>query len=207
MTVTLKSLFTLALLGITLNTYADSSPQLLQNIQKRLATDNVVRGDFTQQRQLAGVKKTLNAQGRFVVDKQRGVIWQTVKPFSQTTRITRNEIVQRDGSQVLMKMSADKEPVVKTISSVLFAVSAGDVQTLTSYFKHNGTMDNGRWQVTFTPKNAGLAKVIRQLQLSGDTAVQQVTLTGASGDLTRIEFKQVSTGKALTADENKQFNQ
>lgn len=200
-----NTVFAVALSCMALTAYADNSPQLLQNIQKQLTTDNVIRGEFTQQRQLSGVKKTLHAQGHFTVDKQRGVIWQTVKPFNQSTQITRREITQKDGSQILMKMSADKEPVVKTISSVLFAVSAGDVQTLTSYFNHDGSINGHRWQITFTPKNAALAKVIRELQLSGGNAVQHVVLTGASGDITRIEFKLITVGKTLTADEIRQF--
>ena len=178
---------------------------LLNTIQSRLTVATVIRGDFTQTRQLAGIKKPLVAKGSFVVEKTRGVLWRTLTPFPQTTRVTQGEILQKDGDRVLMSLSADKEPAAHAISRILFSLFAGDMSALAEYFDYTGQIDGGGWQLSFTPREAGLRTVIGSMSLEGDSVVRQVTLTSAAGDITRIVFSNAATAAALTADERAQF--
>ena len=184
---------------------AADDPALLREIQSRLAVDAVIRGDFTQTRQLTGIKKPLVAKGTFVVEKARGVLWRTLTPFPQTTRITQGEILQKDGERVLMALRADQEPAIHAISRVLFSAFAGDLSALTEYFDYTGRVDGSNWQISFTPRQDGLRAVIASLTLEGDRVVRQVTLTSAAGDITRIAFPNVATAAALTADERARF--
>ncbi|MDR2711197.1 MAG: outer membrane lipoprotein carrier protein LolA [Burkholderiales bacterium] len=186
--------------------HAAGDPALLRAVQSQLADDTVVRGDFTQTRQLAGIKKPLTAKGTFVVEKTRGVLWRTQTPFPQTLRVKQGEILQKDGDRVLMVLRADQEPAVNAISRVLFSLFAGDLATLADFFDYTGKIDKGKaWQLSFTPRNDGLRAVIASLSLEGDKVVRQVTLTSAAGDITRITFSNVGTAAALTADERAQF--
>ena len=179
---------------------------LLTSIQSRLAIDTVIRGDFTQTRQLAGVKKPLTAKGSFTVEKTRGVLWRTLTPFPQTMRITQGEILQKDGERVLMNLRAEKEPAVNAISRVLFSLFAGNISTLAEFFDHDGELvGNTGWRAHFTPRDAGLKAVIGSLSLEGDSVVRQVTLTSAAGDVTRIAFSNTATASALTDDERAWF--
>ncbi|MCL2524630.1 MAG: outer membrane lipoprotein carrier protein LolA [Betaproteobacteria bacterium] len=184
---------------------AAGDPALLRTIQSQLADDMVVHGDFTQTRQLAGVKKPLLAKGAFVVEKTRGVLWRTLTPFPQTMRVTQGEILQKDGDRVLMLLRADQEPAVNAISRVLFSLFAGDLSALAEFFDYTGRAGSSGWQLSFTPKNDGLRAVIGSMALEGDKVVRRVTLTSAAGDVTHIAFSNVATAAALTADERAQF--
>ena len=197
-------LFSLGL-GLSIPAWAADDPALLHTIQSQLAVDMVVRGDFTQTRQLAGIKKPLVAKGTFVVEKTRGVLWRTLTPFPQTMRVTQGEILQKDGDRVLMVLRADQEPAVNAISRVLFSLFAGDISALAEFFEYTGRTGGGSWQLSFTPRNDGLRAVIGLLSLEGDNVVRQVTLTSAAGDVTRIAFSNVTTAAALTADERALF--
>ncbi|MDR2207506.1 MAG: outer membrane lipoprotein carrier protein LolA [Azoarcus sp.] len=202
----LLSGFILCGLGLTASAQAADDPALLRSVQSRLATDTVIRGDFTQTRQLTGVKKTLASNGVFVVEKTRGVLWRTLSPFPQTTRVTQGEILQKDGDRVLMTLRADQEPAVNAISRVLFSLFAGDLTTLAEYFDHHGQLDGDTgWQLSFAPRDAALRTVIASLSMEGDRVVRRVTLTSAAGDVTRIAFTNAVTASALTADEHAQF--
>jgi len=178
---------------------------LLNTIQSRLALDEVTRGDFTQTRQLVGIGRPLVANGSFVVGKKQGVLWRTLTPFPQTMRITQGEILQKDDTRVLMVLRAEQEPAVSAISHVLFSLFAGNVSALAEYFDYTGKIDNGGWQLSFTPRDVRLRAVIGSLSLEGDDAVRLVTLTSAAGDITRIAFSNMTTAAALTADERAQF--
>ena len=69
-------------------------------ITQAVARPDVLRGQFTQQKQVSGFKNPLRSQGQFVVARQHGVIWTTLKPFPSEVVITADRILsrQRDGS-------------------------------------------------------------------------------------------------------------
>ncbi|KAF0813787.1 Outer-membrane lipoprotein carrier protein [Andreprevotia sp. IGB-42] len=204
----MKCLLPAALLAamLMMTGHVASASELLDKVAKQVTDSAVVRGNFVQTRELVGVKKPLKSEGRFVVDKQRGVVWQTARPFNNKLRISRQEIVQKDGDQVLMRMSADKEPAVKTVGSVLFALFAGDFATLERYFNVSGEAGNNGWQLQLTPRDAALGKLIGKLALDGGKTIAHVRLEGGSGDITRIDLKEVVNSDRLSASEAADFD-
>ncbi|GHT92005.1 hypothetical protein AGMMS49545_08870 [Betaproteobacteria bacterium] len=184
---------------------AAHAEDVLQAVEKQLILEPVVRGEFVQTRKIAQIKKPLVSNGRFLVARNYGVIWENVSPITQTTRLTRNEIVQTDGNTTLMKLNAEKEPVVRIINSILFSVFSGDVAALAKVFDYSGKIEGTRWRLTFTPKDKNLARLIQELRLEGGRDVSSVELEGAAGDVTRIEFKATAHDKTLSDAEKKQF--
>ncbi|GLS06348.1 outer-membrane lipoprotein carrier protein [Chitiniphilus shinanonensis] len=166
----------------------------LSQVEQRLDRARVVRGEFTQLRQLVGVKKPLRASGRFLVDRERGVLWRTEQPFAQSLRITRDQIVQRSGGQETLRLDARREPVVGTIGGVLFALFAGDFDALARHFEVDASVNGPRWQVKLKPRDAALGKLVAGLTLDGAATVQHIALDSAGGDSTRIEFSGVTVG-------------
>jgi hypothetical protein len=175
--------------------------ELLHDVEARLDHVRVSRGEYVQEKRLVGIARPLRGRGSFVVDRERGVLWRTEAPFKSVLRITRGEIVQSDGHQVLMHLAAEREPAVKAVSAVLFATFAGDLGALAQYFSFEGDAGGAAWHLTLRPKDPGLARLIRSLELDGEHEVRRVELTAASGDLLHIEFQKVETSGAPTAAE------
>ncbi len=184
-----------------------SSENVLQQIKVCMNDEPVIRGNFEQIRELQGVPQVLKSEGYFVIDRTVGVLWQTIKPFTHTTRITHGEITQKDGETTLFSLTAQKEPTIAAVSNVLFSIFSGDIVALTQYFEYTGTVEKNGWILTFTPKNIALKKIIHELSISGNTHVQFIKLTAASGDISTIRFFQTRTDATLTADEKVQFEQ
>ena len=201
-----RCLMTLMILLASMSASAD---ELIARIQQQLDPAPVLRGEFVQTRELTGLKRPLKSSGRMVVDKARGVLWKTEKPIAGTLRVSRQEIVQKDGSQVLMRLSAEREPAVKTIGSVLFSLFSGDLATLDRYFSHRGSLQrrDGKpgWELQLTPREATLASLIQRIEIKGNSNAEEITLKTESGDLTRIEFLQMRAGQALNAEEVAEF--
>ncbi|MDR2031128.1 MAG: outer membrane lipoprotein carrier protein LolA [Azoarcus sp.] len=178
---------------------------LLDEVRARLVLEPVTRGEFLQTRRLAQIKKPLVSSGRFLVARDVGVIWEGVAPFAQTTRLTRNEILQTHGQETVTRLSADKEPVVGVIHAILFGVLSGDIEALAQRFDYSGSVTGEAWRLDFTPRDAGLARFVRSLSLSGGRDIGQVEITNAAGDVTHIEFKaQVHAGE-LAGEDRKRF--
>jgi hypothetical protein len=194
-----------AVLSVFLACTAVHAEDLLQGIQSQLALEPVIRGEFVQTRKLAQIKKPLVSHGRFLVAKDHGVIWEQVTPIAQMTRLTSDEIVQTDGGTILMQVSADKEPLVKIINGVLFAVFSGDVMALARLFDYSGETEKNVWRIRFTPQDANLARLIRELRLEGGRDISSVEMESAAGDVTRIEFGALTHDKTLSDEEKKRF--
>jgi hypothetical protein len=177
----------------------------LAGARARLAPEPVTQGEFVQTRELAGIRKALVSNGRFVVARGLGVLWEDLAPFVRTMRITQGEILQTADGEALMRLSADREPVVGVITGILFGVLAGDLDALSRGFDASGEVEGERWRLEFTPKDVHLARLIRALVLRGARDIERVEIISAAGDATRIEFRAISHAREIPADLRKRF--
>jgi hypothetical protein len=174
----------------------------IAKISAMLAKPAIMCGRFDQTKQLTGMKKPLASQGRFCVVGGKGVMWRTLKPFPNTLRLTRDEIVAFQGERVSMRLDAKQEPTVRMINSVLFSLLSGELGTLDTLFEVDGTADAGSWKVALKARQPALAKAIGAIALDGGAYVKNITINEASGDHTAIVFSEIKTGEgAITADE------
>jgi hypothetical protein len=173
----------------------------IAKIQSMLAKPEQLCGRFDQTKQLVGMKKPLASHGRFCVVAGKGVLWRTLKPFPNTLRLTRDEIVHFQGERVAMRLEAKQEPTVRMINSVLFSLLAGDLAQLETLFEVEGSADT-TWKVSLEARAPALAKAIGTISLDGGAYVKNIRISEASGDRTDIVFSEIKTGAgAVTPDE------
>jgi hypothetical protein len=174
----------------------------IAKIQAMLSKPSLMCGRFDQTKQLAGMKKPLASQGRFCVVAGKGVMWRTIKPFPNTLRLTRDEIVAFQGERVSMRLDAKQEPTVRMINSVLFSLLSGELGSLDTLFEVDGTAEASSWKVALKARQPALAKAIGAISLEGGAYVKTIHIDEASGDHTTIVFSEIKTGEgAITADE------
>ena len=179
---------------------AIGAPAPLAKIEAMLARPAQMCGRFDQTKQLAGMKRPLASNGRFCVVAGKGVLWRTLKPFPNTLRLTRDEIVTYQGERVAMRLEAKQEPTVRMINSVLFAMLGGDLKQLETLFEVDGSIDTD-WHVALKARQPGLAKAIGAISLDGATYVKNIHIVEDSGDRTDIVFSDIKTGPAALLPE------
>ncbi len=190
---------------------APSMPSLVTGLRERLIQSAVLRGQFEQNKKISGFKKPLLSRGDFLIVRERGVIWRTLTPFASTLRLTRGEIVAKQDGAVAFRLSASKEPSVRVINGLLFALLKGDVSGLTEQFDVQGNfgkvVDDKNWQLVLTPKSAALAKIMSRIELAGDQFVRRIQIDEANGDQTSIRFSNQRTEpEQLSLEEAAQFD-
>ena len=174
----------------------------IAKIQSMLAEPALMCGRFDQTKKLAGMKKPLASHGRFCVVGGKGVMWRTLKPFPNTLRLTRDEIVAFQGERVSMRLDAKQEPTVRMINSVLFSLLSGELSQLETLFEVNGATDVNTWKVALKARQPALAKAIGAISLEGGAYVKKILIDEASGDHTSIVFSDIKTGEgAITPEE------
>jgi hypothetical protein len=195
----------LALVLLTLISSIVRAEDLLVEIQKNMIDAPLIKGYFSQTRVLDGVAKPLKSQGYFIVDRSRGVVWVTEKPFSGSLRVTKNEILQKSENQILMKISAESEPAVKSVNEVLFTLFSGDVASLKKYFSYTGEFNKGSWFIRLKPTQGGMGKLIKSINMEGRLHVDKMTLEMETKDVTHIFFSETRSIKALSENEATYF--
>jgi hypothetical protein len=189
-------------LSLALSCAAVQAAAPIAKIQAMLSKPSLMCGRFDQTKQLTGMKKPLASQGRFCVVAGKGVMWRTVKPFPNTLRLTRDEIVAFQGERVSMRLDAKQEPTVRMINSVLFSLLSGELGSLDTLFEVDGTAEASSWKVALKARQPALAKAIGAISLEGGAYVKTIRIDEASGDHTNIVFSEIKTGEgAITADE------
>ncbi|WP_222846815.1 outer membrane lipoprotein carrier protein LolA [Chitinolyticbacter meiyuanensis] len=197
----------LTVAGLALACQMAVAADLAQSVKAQLAQPAVLRGDFVQHRKVVGFKKPLVSRGDFVVARERGVLWRTVKPFAGELRLTRDEIAATQDGQTAFRLDAAKEPAVRMINGLLFALLNGDVTALAGHFTLEGQVEAARWQLQLTPRTASLAKLMKSISLQGDAFVRHIEIEETGGDRTVIDFTgQRAEPAALNAEERARFD-
>ena len=202
----LVSVLVLAVAGVVVLPAAAADP--LAQVRAQVAQVPVLRGEFAQEKQVAGFKNPLRSNGRFLLARDKGVLWTTTAPFPSEIVITQDRILsrQRDGSR-RVEVDGKQQPGLRSVNAMMFALMSGDMKALTSTFDVKEEPAAGGWKMTLVPRSRQLAQAFSSVRLSGDRYVREVELREANGDLTRLRFSGMSEAPAtLSRDEAARFD-
>jgi outer membrane lipoprotein-sorting protein len=189
-------------------TWSAPAADTLAGVQQRVAQVAVLRGEFTQEKRIEGFKNPLRSEGRFLLARDKGVLWATLKPFPSEVVLTRERILsrQRDGS-TRVEMDARQQPALRSVNAMMFALMSGDVKALTGRFDAQAQLlPNNAWKLVLTPKAGPVAQAFKAIILEGDRYVRRVDIDERNGDRTHLQFSGMSEAPAqLTTDEARRF--
>ncbi|SBT12033.1 LolA family protein [Vibrio celticus] len=203
--------------GASENTIAVGS---ISDLQTVLSENSIVRGEFTQTRNMEMFAQPLTSQGTFLLDKSNGLLWTQATPFPVSLVLTDNKLSQRFADQPA-KIITDKEnPMAFYFSHIFLSVFHGDTQKLQEQFSlsfepataknsdesANSSSEYTRWTLTLKPKNAPMNAVFEAIILQGQGDIERIELREVRGDSTVIEFSQLSHLPEVLSDaEAQQF--
>lgn len=184
--------------GFSNPTQAQSKPTSL------IPEVNILRGEFEQIRTLKGFKNPLKSEGRFLLSKADGVVWQSIKPFASLIRISNSGTIVKLSDQQNQSKSNTKKPNA-ALSQIMLAMLSGNQVEMEKYFKIQRTERNGAWIIQLQPKG-GMARVFAHIEIKGERYIKQVLMQEKSGDQTELHFSALSEQpNVLTLEEKKYF--
>ena len=182
---------------------------VLAQLQQRVSQAAVLRGEFAQDKQVQGFKNPLRSSGRFLIAREHGVLWTTLKPFPSELVLTRDRILNRaaDG-KAHVAVDARQQPALRQVNAVMFALLSGDMKAMTAYFDLQPSVLAGdRWRLVLRPKGTAMARMFDSITLEGDRYVRQVVIEEHGGDRTRLQFTAMTDLPAtLSIDEARRFD-
>jgi hypothetical protein len=179
----------------------------LAEVQNQLASQEVVRAHFEQERWISTMPQPLRSSGHLVVSRTQGLWWQQEKPFALKLILTDERMMQQVAGQPPQIMTAQSSPQLFHIIQLLRAVIQADrkslEQSFTLLFQDLGSQG---WQLDLTPKGQPLDRLFKTITLTGQAQLQGVVLNDRQGDRTEIRFSQhVLSPSELSHEETQQF--
>jgi hypothetical protein len=162
-----------------------------------LASGEVLRGHFTQQRFLQGFNAPLTSTGSFILAPGRGVVWRGETPFVVVTVMGPGGLVQRVSGGATTHYPASRLPAIVRLYEIFGAALSGDWRKLESIFEVRRDGTESDWKVTLTPLRSGEGGLpLRQVVVRGGRYVDSVEVMRINGDWDRIEFSQQAPSRA-----------
>jgi hypothetical protein len=162
-----------------------------------LAANEVLRGQFVQERHLKGFNAPLRTEGRFVLAPGHGLIWQAEKPFAVDTVITPAGLAQQVNGTQTLRLESSKLPFLARLYDMLGGALAGNWGKLESDFTVSRSGDAQNWRVTMLPRKADdIAMPFRSIAVTGSRFVDTVVLAKPDGDSDVLTFLDQSVSSA-----------
>lgn len=188
---------------------AAASDASLAAVEARIGKVQVLRGGFEQEKRVEGFRNPLRSHGRFVLARDRGVLWTTETPFPSEVVLTGERILSRqpDGS-LRIEIDGRQQPALAAANAMMLALVGGDVRALSAHFEISAeVLPDGGWRLRLSPRRAALSRAFASIMLAGDRHVRDVEIIEAGGDRTRLRFVELSeTPARLRADEAARFD-
>lgn len=178
------------------------------DVRARLASPPVLRGEFAQEKRLAGFPAPLVSSGRFLLVRDRGIAWDTREPLASEVLLTADELVLRRGGGVTRRIAHRRSgPGARETQVLLRGLLAGDFDALAPRFEVvESAGDEGVWTLSLRPRAPALRRVFACIWVTGDTFVERVEIVSGEGERTVLVFSAVEAAEAPTAAEAARFD-
>jgi len=178
-------------------------PAEFASVTHRLQRVQVMRSQFTQQKQIKILKKPLISKGIVVFSQQQGLYWQIDSPLHSITIFTKQGIFEKKDGVVMRHTQAK----TGNFGELLTAIFAGDTATLAGYFDVYFSVETDGWRIGLRPKTELLQQALRKITLQGRQHVEEVVIEELRGDVTQLQFSAINTSPhQLTEQEQNYFN-
>ena len=179
----------------------------LDSLQQRFTEQPVVRAHFDQTRTIQDLPQPLRSQGKMLIARDKGLLWDQTSPFPMQLLLDDKRMVQAINGQPPQTVTAENNPQMFQFNHLLRALFQADRKVLEQNFRVEfADLGEGRWTLRLTPITTPLDKIFATIDLAGKTYLESIQLNDKQGDRTDIALSQHQlTPAQLTDDERQRF--
>ncbi len=169
-------------------------------VQEAAKNSITIESDFIQEKEMSVLSEKIVSKGKFYFKKEKKLRWEYTTPFPYLIIINEDQmLVKDDNSENRMNIQSNK--VLREINNVILGAVQGTL--LDDQKRFNTSFADARtwYSAKLTPKSSKLAESIREIVLyfnKNDYSVERLVMREASGDYTRIEFKDRKLNKPIS---------
>ena len=176
----------------------------MEDVRARITAGAVIRSQFTQTRTLPALSRPQVARGRVLISRADGIVWSIEQPSRLAYLMQPDGVSELAADGTRLRRDAGNS-VMARIGRILGALLTADAAAIGEDFQVEAEVSGRTWQVTLTPRSTALAQRLKGIRISGGEFVERVQIDAAGDDVTRIEFRDQSSGAELNPDERRLF--
>ncbi|MCP5079062.1 MAG: outer membrane lipoprotein carrier protein LolA [Psychromonas sp.] len=176
----------------------------MEQLQQRLMTQQILRGDFKQSKVLQMFNQPLLSDGSFLLSHQQGLIWKQQSPFPVLLVLAKEKLSQQFADQAPEVIEAKDNPMVFYFSHLFLSLFKGDITSLQSQFTMTLSGDEiTGWVLHLSPIQPPLNKVFKEIEIKGKETIQTLSLIELNEDSSVIEFTNIKQQQAALTQQEK----
>lgn len=198
--------FSIGSTELTGSELSDDDKLEVDKVFSKIASNNIVRSEFTQIKYIKKLNRSLESQGTLLFDSLLGIAWRVKKPFPSTTVLTQNSMFQMGASGDKSTLSTSGNETFQRFSVTLQSIFLGQSDTIMSEF-HVYYLKNSEysWLIKLIPKDSSLKQVVSALEIAGDEYIETFTIYEINNDQIMYKFDETSFPRELTIEEKDIF--
>lgn len=164
----------------------------------RLGSHAVVRGRFTQTRELENAAASLHSEGRFIFWRHHGVYWATQEPV-QLAKIYRHDktlVIDGDGNSPPGEVRGVRE---RHFRETLLTIFSFDKDRLAQRFEQEWRAQGRSWQLFLTPKSRSLKPYLSRIELWGAENIHGLRIH--NDEVLTLEFRDTRSSESLDIED------
>lgn len=179
----------------------DSGSTAIDSTFSPMTAHAVVRGDFKQTKTIAKLNREFVSFGKFVIANDKGILWDTEKPFASRLAISETGMVQQNANGTRSEINAKDNVVFAQIAKAIHSIFSGSTAKLQAGFHVFFNRQGKIWTVGLVPREPSVKKTIQSIELTGSTWLEQIKLVDGSGSPLLYELSTPKPSSELTAKE------
>ncbi len=179
----------------------DASSTAIDSTFAPMTAHKVVRGDFKQTKFIAQLNREFVSVGNFVIANEKGILWNTEKPFASQLAISETGMVQQNANGTRSEINAKDNVVFAQIAKAIHSIFSGSTAKLQAGFHVFFNRQGKTWTVGLVPRELSVKKTIQSIELTGNTWLEQIKLVDGSGSPLLYELSNPKPSSELTAKE------
>lgn len=179
----------------------DTSSTAIDSTFAPMTAHKVVRGNFKQTKFIAQLNREFVSVGNFVIANEKGILWNTEKPFASQLAISETGMVQQNANGTRSEINAKDNVVFAQIAKAIHSIFSGSTAKLQAGFHVFFNRQGKIWTVGLVPRELSVKKTIQSIELTGNTWLEQIKLVDGSGSPLLYELSNPKPSSELTAKE------
>ncbi len=186
-------LFT-AFIGMVLCASSYAGDWALPDLMHLLAQTKSGKATFVEKKYIGILDKPLESSGELSFEAPDRLEKRTLKPRPEAMLLEGDKLTLTLYDKRPLNLRLQDHPEVAALVESIRGTLSGDQAALEKNYAINFTGVQGKWQMTLTPVQKAVAKVVRQVQIGGaDANIKTITFEQVDGDRFEMMIAKVVT--------------
>jgi len=170
-------------IGMVLCTSSYAGDWTLPDLMHLLALQKSGKASFVEKKYIGILDKPLESSGELSFDAPDRLEKRTIKPRPETLLLDGDKLTVTRHEKRPINLRLQDHPEVASVIESIRGTLSGDKAALEKNYAIEFAGVQGKWQLTLTPVQKELAKVVRQVHIGGaDANIKTITFDQADGD-------------------------